>query len=112
LKKSQLNGEASVTIEYDDKGKYFTNIVSKNGIPATIQTQMHLIQGYIHVKADERVIDELNKAEPFLAVTDAHLFDADGNEIMASNFVTINRSHIIWLVPDEEKVPGEPRGEK
>ena len=34
-----------MTIEYDEKGKIFTDIVSKVAIQATIQTTTHMMRG-------------------------------------------------------------------
>ena len=50
-----------MSIEYDEKGKIFTDVVSKTAIHATIQTTTHLLQGYIHVRRDQRIKDELDR---------------------------------------------------
>ncbi len=49
-------------IEFDEKGKYYTDIVSKDALPATIQTQTHRIRGNIYVREEERVKDALEKS--------------------------------------------------
>ena len=41
--------------EYDDKGKYFTDIISKTAITATVQTVVQKIEGSIHVRVNERI---------------------------------------------------------
>jgi hypothetical protein len=88
--------------EFDDKGKYFTNVIAKVPFTALIQTSQHLIHGVIHVKRDERVIDELNLPESFLAVTDATVSTLEGEQLYACKFMTVNRSHIVWLIPETE----------
>jgi hypothetical protein len=59
-----------MSFDYDDKGKIFTDIVSKIAIYATIQTTMHMLRGRIHVRRDQRIIDELDVNENFIALTD------------------------------------------
>jgi hypothetical protein len=87
---------------YDSRGKIFTNVVSKQAISAIIQTLTHQIQGNIHVRAGERIKDELDSAEMFLAVTDALVFDPRGAILYETDFIVINRDHIMWIVPEEE----------
>ena len=59
-----------MTLEFNEKGKYFTDIISKVAIPAIIQTVTHRIEGSVHIRLDGRVKDELDRNEPFLAVTE------------------------------------------
>ncbi len=66
-----------MTIEFDDNGKFFTDIVSKIPIPVLIQTVTHRIHGNIHVTRDHRLKDELDLPEKFVAVTDAIIYSPD-----------------------------------
>ncbi len=88
-------------VEYDEKGKYFTEFVSKDAIYAHIQTCDHLIRGYVHVRKDERLSDELNKDSHFLAITKAEICDLQGVKLYACEFLAVNRRHIVWLMPIE-----------
>ncbi len=92
-----------MTIEYDEKGKIFTDIVSKIAIYATIQTTTHMLRGRIHVRRDQRIIDELDLNENFLAVTDVNVLSADGQTLFQAPFLAVRRSHIVWVVPDPNK---------
>ncbi len=97
-----------MTIEYDDKGKVFTDVVSKVAIPAVVQTTQHLIRGNIHVRRDERLKDELDRDELFLALTDASIIGADGKETYTSRFVAVRRAQIVWVMPaGDEQEAGE-----
>ena len=71
-----------MTYEYDEKGKLFTNVVNKRSMAATLQTTTHLIRGFIHIRQDERVKDELDRDELFLAVTDAVVPAAEVNDLV------------------------------
>ena len=93
-----------MTIEYDEKGKIFTEVVSKVPIQATIQTTTHLIRGYLHVRRDQRIKDELDASENFLALTDVSVLGPDGQALFQAPFLSVRRSHIIWVIPEQEKL--------
>ena len=65
----------------DEKGKIFTEVVTKMPIPIMMQTTTHRVLGNIHVRPDQRLKDELDRAESFLAVTEASILDADGKTV-------------------------------
>lgn len=88
-----------MSTHYDEKGKFFTDIISKKDIPVTIQTAQNTIEGVVHIRRGERLKDELNESEQFLAVTNAVIFDIQGVEIHRVDFMAINRNHIIWMFP-------------
>ena len=94
--------------QFDEKGKIYTNIIPKRPVPMTIQTLTHKIHGEIHVKLNERIKDELNRSEPFLAVTNAVVFTLEGKELYHCNFLTLNLQHVVWLIPDDEMEPAQP----
>jgi hypothetical protein len=84
---------------FEDKGKIFTNIVTKKPVEVQIQTSIHRIHGFVHVRPDDRIKDEINQNERFLAVTDATVFALTGEEILSTDFLAVNREQIIWMFP-------------
>jgi hypothetical protein len=92
-----------MTFEYDEKGKIFTDIVSKVSIPATIQTTTHLIRGHLHVRRDQRIKDELDLTENFLAMTDVSVLGPDGQTLFQAPFLAVRRSHIVWVIPEQNQ---------
>ncbi len=92
--------EARMLTEYDEKGKIFTEIVSKIAMYATIQTTTHRMRGRIHVRRDERIKDELDRDEGFLAFTEVTVFNADGSVMSEAPFVAVQRDHIVWVIPE------------
>lgn len=92
-----------MTIEYDEKGKIFTDIVSKVAIQATIQTTTHMLRGHIHVRRDQRIKDELDVNENFLALTDVSVLGPDGQTLFQAPFLAVRRSHIVWVIPEPTK---------
>jgi hypothetical protein len=100
-----------MTINYSDKGKIFTDIVSKDAVPALIQTLTHRVHGCVFVRPEARIKDELATADSFIAVTDAIVYDLQGNEIYKTGFMVVNREHIVWLIPDEDLIEDDNPGE-
>ena len=92
-----------MTFEYDEKGKIFTDIVSKVAVPATIQTTTHLIRGQLHVRRDQRIKDELDINESFIAMTDVNVLGPDGQTLFQAPFLAVRRSHIIWVIPEQNQ---------
>jgi len=89
-------------IRFDDKGKFFTEIISKEAVPVIIQTLTHRINGYLHVRPETRLKDEINQTELFLAVTEADVYDFAGNLLYRTDFLALNREAIIWIVPEDQ----------
>lgn len=88
--------------QYDEKGKIFTQVISKKPVPVIVQTTQHTIRGTLHVRPSERIIDELNASIQFIAITEASVLDLQGNLVYKSNFLTLNKEHVVWIIPDEE----------
>jgi hypothetical protein len=99
-----------MSIHYDEKGKFYTEIVSKDPRAVIIQTLTNRIRGTVYVRRGERLIDELRDGDRFMAVTDAILYDLKGTLLMKSDFMSINRDQIVWIAPEEE-VHNEPSQE-
>ena len=89
-----------MSIEYDEKGKIFTDVVSKIAIHATVQTTTHMMRGRIHVRKDQRIKDELDGNEAFLALTDVSVLGSDGQTLFQAPFLALQRTHIIWVWPE------------
>lgn len=92
-----------MTIEYDDKGKIFTDVVSKRTIFATVQTTTHLLRGQLHVRHDHRIKDELDRQKMFLAMTDVSVLAPDGHIIYQAPFLAVNRAHVVWVFPEQDQ---------
>ncbi len=93
-------------IQFDEKGKFFTDVIQKIAVHAVVQTTTQLIRGKVHVREGERLKDELDHDELFLAMTDASVLGADGQVQFDAPFLAVRRSQIVWVLPDEEKGKG------
>lgn len=92
-----------MTIEYDEKGKYYTNVIQKVPVPSMVQTTTHMIRGFIHVRQDERLKDELENKEGFIAVTEVSVCDAEGKVIYSGPFLAVQKAQIVWVMPLSEE---------
>ena len=92
-----------MAIQYDEKGKFFTDIVPKVPVQAVVQTTAQLIRGKIHVREGERLKDELDRDELFLAMTEASILTADGQVQFEAPFLAVQRSQVIWVLPEQGK---------
>lgn len=93
-----------MTIEYDEKGKFYTDVVTKLPVAAVIQTTTHLVRGFVHIRQGERLKNELEKDEMFLAVTNAVIHGTDDQVLFTAPFMALKRTQIVWIMP----VEGEP----
>jgi|SRR5574338_668298 len=88
---------------FEDKGKVFTQVISKSPIRIIMQTTSHRIVGNMYVRVGDRLKDELDSAIHFLPVTDAQVFDILGERlIFNTNFLAVNFEHVVWVLPEEE----------
>jgi Family of unknown function (DUF6812) len=95
----------------DEKGKYYTKRVSKRSARVELFAQGLLISGTMHLLLDNRVKDELNSGERFIAITRAQVRDPRTGAVLAEGKTLIlNKDQIVWLAPDEDTyestVPG------
>ncbi len=87
----------------DEKGKLYTPRVRTANVEVEISTVQGLVHGYVHVKSQRRVKDELNdEREEFLAMTNANLRAHHDSIPREVEFVAVNKHHIISLVPIDE----------
>jgi hypothetical protein len=102
----RIGKRGAMSIEYDEKGKIFTDIVSKIAVDATMQTTTHRLRGRIHVRRDQRVKDELDREEAFLAITEVSVLGPDGNVLFEAPFLAVRRDHIVWVIPESKTGDG------
>ena len=91
-----------MSIRFDEKGKFFTDVISKETVHVIIQTVIHQIHGTLHVRPNERLRDEINRSEQFIAITNASIMDNNGKLLYQCEFFAINVDQIIWILPESE----------
>lgn len=96
-----------MTIEYDEKGKFYTEVVTKLPMSAVIQTSTHLVRGLVHIRHEERLKNELERDEKFIAVTQATVHGADDRVIFSAPFLAVQRAQIVWIMPVVDEADSE-----
>lgn len=91
-----------MSMHVDHKGKYFTDVISKDLVHAVIQTLTVRIEGDVYIRPGERMKDELNKSDKFFAVTDAVVYNARGEVLYKSEFMSVNLDQVVWVSPRNE----------
>lgn len=91
-----------MTFDYGNEGKFFTDVISKIPYEVIIQTTTHLIKGMLHVRPDSRIKDQLDSEKSFVALTNASIYDADGNMLYQNDFLAVQKEQIVWVLPQEE----------
>ncbi len=88
---------------FEEKGKIFTQVVTKEPVDVVIQTPSSCIHGRVHVRPEDRLKDELDRTTAFVAVTQAKIFDREGKNLLyESAFVAVNVAKIEWVLPKNE----------
>ncbi len=89
--------------QFDEKGKFFTDIIQKEPVWVTLQLATNRIHGLIHIRNESRIKEELDDTATFLPVTQAEIFSVDGSQhLFSTRFLAINKGQIIWLTSDND----------
>ncbi len=95
----------------DQKGKIYTQRITKEELPATLATTTHIIRGVLYVRPDWRLKDEMNNDEQFIAVTDAEVYDISGQtRLYSSPLMVVNKGLLAWIIPQEENATDNYEG--
>ncbi len=69
----------------------------------TIFTGSYRIKGYIDLIPGARVTDYMTEAKPFIAVTDAEVWELEvgGRQLLSTPFLNVSRDHIQVIAPGQ-----------
>ncbi len=90
--------------QFEEKGKIYTQVISKEPMEVMIQTTSQRIQGKVYIRHGERLKDQIDKDERYLAVTDAQIFDLGGNLLYTSGFLGVQHDCIQWIAPLDDMI--------
>jgi hypothetical protein len=87
-----------------ERERGFRPQVNTTKYAVVIQTTHNQIHGDLHARENERIKDALNSNETFIAITSVRIFNVDASiELRKSEFLAINRSHVIWIIEDKAR---------
>ena len=74
-----------------------------NRTKVTIFTGSYRIKGYIDLIPGARVTDYMTEAKPFIAVTDAEVWELEvgGRQLLSTSFLNVSREHIQIVAPGQ-----------
>jgi hypothetical protein len=90
----------------DEKGKYYTTRLAKRTVQVVIATPTHIVRGTMSVVPDNRLKDDLNNDDHFIAVTDAEVLESTGGPgLYHGEVLMLNKAQIVWMLPQETQQP-------
>jgi hypothetical protein len=93
----------------DEKGKIYTSHVNKRTARVVVATRTNVVHGTMHLLLDNRLKDELNNDERFMALTVAEVFDNTGkSRLYEASAILLNKEQIVWVLPQDN---GDSRSE-
>ena len=87
---------------FEDKGKIFTDVITKQPVAVILQTTKELIHGNYYVRPGVRIKEELESSERFIILTDAIVLGSDGKVNNKTKMIIINISQLVWMLPVDE----------
>jgi hypothetical protein len=81
---------------------FYSDKVRKIAVSVIIKTNDHIITGDLYTRPMNRVIDELITSDKFLALTDAVVYEKSGAVRFRTEFMTINRDQVVFIIPKED----------
>lgn len=102
--------QTEVGLRVDEKGKFFSLRVPKDAMAVVASTETLLIAGYVHLRPDRRLRDELNSAQSrFLPITEPQVFTRDGDlQLYHASFLLVASDHLVTVSPAVSVAYAEP----
>ncbi|MEJ2598760.1 MAG: hypothetical protein P8Z00_10535 [Anaerolineales bacterium] len=82
----------------------FSDKIEKVAKRVILLTLSEVILGDFHYRPRLRLIDEMIAGDQYLAITDAVVYDKSGKVRFKTNFLSVNRDHIVLVIPWEELI--------
>lgn len=84
----------------DHKGKLFTERISKLRVAVVARTASEFVHGVACLTPDNRLKDELNGSELYLAILDAEVRDGTDQQVLyRTPVVLLNKQQVSWVAP-------------
>jgi hypothetical protein len=101
-----MNWEDSVNDRVDDTDKFFTAHVTTLHLPVTACIGNWIVEGTAHLKGDNRLKDELNDGETFIAFTQARVWEMGSQKLAYEiDVLIVHKNQIVWIFPRKSAAP-------
>jgi len=91
----------------DPTEKLVSSHVRKERFVCIIQTVTQRIRGEAFRSTSNRIVDDLNGAEKFIALTHAEVLGPSDEILARAQFMLVNKNHIVWVLPADDRAPDE-----
>ena len=71
-----------------------------NRVRVVMLAGLFRIKGEIELVPGARVTDYMVESKPFIAVTNAEVWEMEGRRIMVVPFLNVSRDHVVIVAPD------------
>jgi len=71
----------------------------KEKVRVIVLTTTYRLEGEMYVVPGGRVLDEINRERDFVPVTNATVYDSDGEVLDTLEFLAVNKSQIVMVAP-------------
>ncbi len=86
----------------DEKGKFYTQRVNKRMVAVTARLADTIVHGTVYLTLDNRLKDELNTGDTFIAITKAEIMDAHSDRtLFETEVLIVNKTQLVWIFPRE-----------
>ncbi len=86
----------------DEKGKVYTQHINKLPVLVIARIEDALIHGTVHLTPGNRLKDELNSDETFIAITQVRASHAESHRpLFETEAIIVNKQRIMWMYPSE-----------
>lgn len=87
-------------LRIDEKGKVFTSHVSKRSVRIVAGTLTNIFHGLVHLMMENRLKDEMNNGERFIAITSVQVYSLDEKkELYTAPLIVLNKEQVVWMMP-------------
>ena len=77
----------------------FTENIEKIAVKVVVHTPSAIIIGEIYARPRLRLIDEIINGDPYLAITNAEIYDKSSKARLNTKFLILNRDQVELLIP-------------
>ena len=91
------NSDVEAAISETTDRQLIYRIKSKTALSAEIHVPLYILRGQIYGKSWQQILDVVDRADKFIALTDAEVVRTSDKTALTFDFVAVNRNRIIYI---------------